>query len=76
MISGYIEEMGKKAKEASKKLLTLDTRIKNKALVMIAEELINKKEEIKEANRIDLEMVRRKDFHLRFWTGWSSQIKG
>ena len=55
MISGYIEEMGKKAKEASKKLLTLDTRIKNKALVMIAEELINKKEEIKEANRLDLE---------------------
>ena len=55
MVNGYIEEMGKKAKEASKKLLTLDTRIKNKALVMIAEELINKKEEIKEANRIDLE---------------------
>ena len=55
MISRYIEEMGKKAKEASKKLLTLDTRTKNKALIMIAEELINKKEEIKEANRIDLE---------------------
>jgi len=55
MISGYIEEMGKKAKKASKKLLTLNTKIKNKALVMIAEELINKKEEIKEANRIDLE---------------------
>lgn len=55
MISGYIEEIGKKAKEASKKLLTLDTRTKNKALVMIAEELINKKEEIKEANRLDLE---------------------
>ena len=55
MVNGYIEEMGKKAKEASKKLLTLDTRTKNKALVMIAEELINKKEEIKEANRLDLE---------------------
>mgnify|MGYP001020278744 FL=1 len=55
MISRYIEEMGKKAKEASKKLLTLDTGTKNRALVMIAEELINKKEEIKEANRIDLE---------------------
>ena len=55
MISGYIKEMGRKAKEASKKMLTLDTRIKNKALVMSAEELINKKEEIKEANRIDLE---------------------
>ena len=55
MISGYIEEMGKKAKEASKKLLTLDTGTKNRALVMIAEELINKKEEIKEANRLDIE---------------------
>ena len=55
MVNGYIEEMGKKAKEASKKLLTLDTRIKNKALIMIAEELINKKEEIKEANRLDIE---------------------
>ena len=55
MISRYIEEMGKKAKEASKKLLTLDTGTKNRALVMIAEELINKKEEIKEANRADLE---------------------
>ena len=55
MINRYIEEMGKKAKEASKKLLTLDTGTKNRALVMIAEELINKKEEIKEANRVDLE---------------------
>ena len=59
MVNGYIEEMGKKAKEASKKLLTLDTRIKNKALIMIAEELINKKEEIKEANRLDLENGKR-----------------
>ena len=59
MISGYIEEMGKKAKEASKKLLTLDTETKNRALVMIAEELINKKEEIKEANRVDLENGRK-----------------
>ena len=59
MISRYIEEMGKKAKEASKKLLTLDTGTKNRALVTIAEELINKKEEIKEANRVDLENGRK-----------------
>ena len=59
MISEYIEEMGKKAKEASKKLLTLDTGTKNRALVMLAEELINKKEEIKEANRVDLENGRK-----------------
>lgn len=51
----YIEEMGKKAKEASKKLLVLDTETKNRALTMIAEELINKKEEIKKANKRDLE---------------------
>ena len=51
----YIEEMGKKAKEASKKLLVLDTETKNKALTMIAEELINKKDEIKKANKKDLE---------------------
>lgn len=51
----YMEEIGKKAKEASKKLLTTDTKIKSKALMMIAEELINKKEEIKKVNKIDLE---------------------
>ena len=51
----YMEEIGKKAKEASKKLLTTDKKIKNKALMMIAEELINKKEEIKKVNKIDLE---------------------
>ena len=51
----YIEEMGKKAKEASKKLLVLDTETKNRALTMIAEELINKKDEIKKANKKDLE---------------------
>ncbi|RRD40477.1 glutamate-5-semialdehyde dehydrogenase [Leptotrichia sp. OH3620_COT-345] len=51
----YIEEMGKRAKEASKKLLTLNTETKNRVLTMIAAELINKKEEIKKANREDLE---------------------
>ena len=51
----YIEEMGKKAKIASQKLLTLDTKTKNNALCAIADELIKKKEEIKAANKIDLE---------------------
>lgn len=51
----YIEELGKKAKIASKKLLTLDTKTKNRALLAIADELINKKDEIKAANKIDLE---------------------
>ena len=50
----YIEEMGKKAKIASQKLLTLDTKTKNNALCAIADELSEKKEEIKAANKIDL----------------------
>ena len=33
----YIEEMGKKAKIASQKLLTLDTKTKNNALCAIAD---------------------------------------
>ena len=51
----YIEELGEKAKIASKKLLTLDTKTKNRALLAIADELINKRDEIKAANKIDLE---------------------
>ena len=51
----YIEELRKKAKIASQKLLTLDTKIKNNALRAIADEIIEKKEEIKAANKIDLE---------------------
>ena len=51
----YIEELGEKAKIASKKLLTLDTKTKNRALLAIADELINKKDESKAANKIDLE---------------------
>lgn len=50
-----MEEMGKKAKEASKKLLLLDSSTKNNALIAIAEELIARKKEIKKANRTDLE---------------------
>lgn len=50
----YIEEMGAKAKIASKKLLTIDTEIKNRALLEIAKELREKKEEIKEHNKKDL----------------------
>ncbi len=54
-MKNYMEEMGKKAKEASRKLLLLDAGTKNNALLAIAEELIARKEEIKEANRTDLE---------------------
>ena len=55
VMKNYMEEMGKRAKIASKKLLVLDSETKNRALLKIAEELMIKKEEIKEANREDLE---------------------
>ena len=44
----YIEELGKKAKAASRELLKIGTKTKNDVLFAIADELINKKEEIKE----------------------------
>ena len=51
----YIEELGKKAKAASRELLKIGTKTKNDVLFAIADELINKKEEIKAANKIDME---------------------
>ncbi len=50
-----LEEKGKTAKAASKKLAFLSTGIKNKALVDIAEALIDKQDEILAANKIDYE---------------------
>ena len=50
-----LEEKGKAAKAASKKLAFLSTEIKNKALLNIADALIDKLNEILEANKIDYE---------------------
>jgi len=48
-----LEEKGKEAKAASKKLAFLPTETKNRALLNIAEALITQKDEILAANRID-----------------------
>ena len=53
-MSNYMEEMGKRAKIAARKLLTIDSKTKNNALLKIADELIYKKEEIKDVNKIDI----------------------
>ena len=50
-----LEEKGKAAKAASRKLAFLSTEVKNKALVNIAEALIDKRDEILAANKIDYE---------------------
>jgi glutamate-5-semialdehyde dehydrogenase len=48
-----LEEKGKAAKVASRKLAFLSTEIKNEALLNIAEALIDKQDEILAANKID-----------------------
>lgn len=50
-----LEEKGKAAKAASRKLAFLSTEVKNKALLNIAEALIDKLNEILAANKIDYE---------------------
>ena len=50
-------ELAKNAKNASKKLATLSTEIKNKALLAIAEALDLNKTKIFEANKLDLELA-------------------
>ena len=50
-----LEEKGKAAKAASRKLAFLSTEVKNKALLNTAEALIDKQDEILAANKIDYE---------------------
>jgi len=53
-----LEEKGKAAKAASRKLAFLSTEIKNKALLNIAEALIDKQDEILAANKVDYEQAK------------------
>lgn len=47
--------VGKKAKEAAQKLATIDTGLKNKALLAMAESLLAQTQKIIKANEIDME---------------------
>ena len=53
-----LEEKGKAAKAASRKLAFLSTEVKNKALLNIDDALIDKLNEILEANKIDYEKAK------------------
>jgi glutamate-5-semialdehyde dehydrogenase len=55
MAIAELEEKGKAAKAASRKLAFLSTEVKNKALLNIAEALVDKQDEILAANKIDYE---------------------
>ncbi len=56
----YIENLCFSAKEASKKLSSLKTNIKNQALLNLALSLEKNREEIKKANKTDLELAEQK----------------
>ena len=57
MVEYNFIDLAKNAKLASKKLATVPTEVKNKALLSIAEALENNKEQIFEANKKDLELA-------------------
>ena len=57
MVEYNFIELAKNAKNASKKLTTLTTDIKNKALLAIAEALDTNKNKIFEANKLDLKQA-------------------
>ena len=57
MVEYNFIELAKNAKTASKKLATLSTEIKNKALLAIAEALDFNRTKIFEANKLDLELA-------------------
>ena len=52
----YIIDIGKRAKDASRIMVTASTNIKNKALISMAEALISSKNTIIEANMVDMEL--------------------
>jgi glutamate-5-semialdehyde dehydrogenase len=65
-VENYILEMGKKAKEASRIISGLDTRIKNKALMSVVDALLGNIDYIKEENEKDLEAAREKGLSEAF----------
>ena len=56
----YLVDMGQNAKEASYELGVAATKEKDDALIFMAEELINAREDIIKANKIDLEIAKSK----------------
>ncbi len=61
-----ILEIAKKSKEASRKVATLSTSVKNEVLKRVAELLRTKKEDIKKANQKDLLFAKEKGYPAAF----------
>ncbi len=58
----YAENISKRAKKSQKDLIKINTEIKNRALLRAAELIMERKEEIQEENRKDLERAEKKGY--------------
>jgi glutamate-5-semialdehyde dehydrogenase len=58
-IAGYVRELGRAARDASRLLARADTAAKNRALAAIAAAIRARREELLEANRADLQQAQR-----------------
>ncbi len=58
-MKNYIINIGRRAKDASRIMVTASTNVKNNALLHMAEALINNKDTIIEANMMDMELGRK-----------------
>ena len=61
-----INQVGLQAKEASKILAKISTNQKNEALIAMADHILNDKELILEANKIDIKQAKAKDLSESF----------
>ena len=60
----YIIDIGRRAKEASRIMVTASTNVKNNALIHMAEALINSKNVIIEANIKDMELGKKNNLSV------------
>ena len=56
-----IEELGRRAKQASRHMNRMGTTQKNQILALAAQALVDEQEEILEANAMDIEAARKKN---------------
>ena len=68
-----IEELGRRAKQASRQMNRMGTTQKNHILALAAQALVDEQEEILQANAMDIEAARKKICRSRWWIVWLYQ---
>ena len=67
-----VEELGRRAKQASRQMNRMGTKQKNQILALAAQALVDEQEEILKANAMDIEAARKK-CRSRWWIAWFYQ---